>query len=165
MAMISAVEFCIEREYDRLVRAVTGACGSFALAEDAVQEGFARAWERQQHGESFENLAGWVATAALNYARTGWRRRKAERGALLRAAARPCAEDADRWSALTEVVRAAVEGLPRRQREAVYLYYFLDFDVNTVADLLDVAPGTVKTALSRARTHLATELCDYRTES
>lgn len=63
------------------------------------------------------------------------------------------------------VVRAAIEGLARRQRDAVVLYYLLDLDVATAARLLTVSEGTVKTALSRARAHLAAVLVNRQLEA
>src|SRR5262249_40413881 len=44
-------------QYPRLVGAVTLLCGSRALAEDAVQEAVARAWERSERGERIDALA------------------------------------------------------------------------------------------------------------
>lgn len=159
MAVADDLEACIASHYDRLVGAVSMVSGSVPLAEDAVQEAFARAWERTQRGESFEHLPGWVATVALNLARSGRRRRQTERRAVARLGARRPAPEAE-WSNLHDVVRAAIDALPRRQREAVCLYYLLDLDVRTVADLLGVSPGTVKTALSRARSSLADVLSE-----
>lgn len=71
----------------------------------------------------------------------------------------------EQWSGVANVVRAAVDGLPRRQRDVVCLYYFLDLDVAKVADLLGVSNGTVKTAVSRARARLAVELVEQELEA
>lgn len=79
MAMTAEIERCIEAEYKRLVGVVSLVTGSVALAEEAVQEAFARAWERAQRGQDFDHLAGWVATVALNQARSGRRRLTTER--------------------------------------------------------------------------------------
>lgn len=55
-------------------------------------------------------------------------------------------------------VRAAIRNLPRRQREVVYLCYYLDLGVVAAARALGVNVGTVKKALHRARATLATKL-------
>jgi RNA polymerase sigma factor (sigma-70 family) len=55
-------------------------------------------------------------------------------------------------------VGRAVSGLPLRQRQAVVLHYYLDLDVAETARTLGVSPGTVKTALHRARRTLAGRL-------
>lgn len=154
------IESCIRDQYARLVGIVSVTTGSTALAEDAVQEAFARAWERSQRGQDIEHLAAWVVTVALNQARSGHRRRQAEQRALARIPVATAAREGDGTNAIDVrmVVRAAIEGLSRRQRDAVVLYYLLDVDVATVARLLAVSEGTVKSALSRARTHLAAAL-------
>lgn len=48
--------------------------------------------------------------------------------------------------------------LPRRQREVVVLYYFLDQSVDRIAAELEIPAGTVKAALHRARAALAMQL-------
>jgi RNA polymerase sigma factor (sigma-70 family) len=49
----------------------------------------------------------------------------------------------------------APAALPRRQREAVVLRYYLQMDTREVAEALGVHEGTVKSTLSRARSALA----------
>jgi len=156
MAVSGEVERCIENHYGQLVRAVAVVAGSVGEAEDAVQEAFARAWERERRGQTFEHLAGWVATVALNHIRSRMRRSTNERHTVSRLAAtlvRTQCRGSEPELALT--VRAAIDGLARRQREAVILYYLLDVDIATTARLLKVSEGTVKSALSRARAVLA----------
>ena len=50
----------------RIVAGLSILAGSQAVAEEAVQEALARAWERSERGERIESLAGWVATVATN---------------------------------------------------------------------------------------------------
>jgi RNA polymerase sigma-70 factor (ECF subfamily) len=154
MTVPGEVERCIDTEYGRLVRAVAVIAGSTGDAEEAVQEAFARAWERERRGQTFDHLAGWVATVALNHVRSRFRRSTSERRALDRLAAAPTpAQEPEPDIAL--IVRSAIDGLARRQRDAVVLYYLLDVDIATTARLLDVSEGTVKSALARARSTLA----------
>lgn len=164
--MDGAIEDCIRSEYRRLVGAVTVVTGSPAAAEDAVQEAFARAWERSRRGETFTHLAGWVATVALNHARRGHRRRGAEERALVRLTAAPARTARSTADVVTTevAVRAAVDRLSGRQREVVVLHHLLDVDVATTAALLGVSEGTVKSALHRARAHLADALTDHEEE-
>lgn len=156
------VEALYRTEYSRLVGVVSVATGSGPVAEEAVQEAFARAVDRVRRGHSFEHLAGWVVTVALNEARSGHRRRTTERRALDRSdTSLPAEVDA----AVGVTLRAAISELPRRQRQAVVLYYLLDLDVTTVARLLHVSDGTVKSALSRARERLQSLLDDREVEA
>ena len=165
MAVDGELQRCVRAEYARLVAVVAVVTGSHELAEEAVQEAFARAWERTQRGEMFEHLEGWVVTVALNYARSGRRRRQSERRAVQRLAARSTTAAPLDPPDVSLVVRSALDGLPGRQRDAVVLYYLLDVDVATTARLLGVSTGTIKSALSRARARLSELLREPELES
>jgi RNA polymerase sigma-70 factor (ECF subfamily) len=140
--------------YPRLVAGVGLAAGSRALAEDAVQEALARAWERSERGEEIRNLGGWVTAVALNLSRSALRRLRVER----RARERLVTKAAEEPSPLRVDVERSVAALPRRQREVTVLRYFQGLEVKEIAEILGVHEGTVKTTLHRARAALATAL-------
>jgi RNA polymerase sigma-70 factor (ECF subfamily) len=140
----------------RVVGALTLAAGSRAAAEDAVSEALARAWERSDRGEHIDSLPAWVTVVGLNLVRSGWRRRLAERRAVDRVLPAPDAAGTDD---LVDV-RRALASLPRRQREATVLRYYLDYDVAAVATALGITEGTAKATLFRARQSLAAALGD-----
>ena len=149
-----AIERFVESEYVRVVAAVAMVADSLALAEEAVQEALARAWERGRRGHEVESLPRWVVTVALNVARSARRRRRLEASVgWSPAPAVPAPESA------VDIARA-VSALPLRQRQAVVLHYYLDLDVAETARTLGVSPGTVKTALHRARRTMAVRLGD-----
>jgi RNA polymerase sigma-70 factor (ECF subfamily) len=155
----AAVERLVQEGYARLVRAVALACGSPAAAEEAVLEALARAWERAAGGTEFEHLEGWVLTVALNGTRRSWRR--AQRHTPLSDLDGASTPEPD--PALVDL-RTAVAALPRRQREAVVLHYYLGFPVDQVAAVVGTAPGTVKNALFRARRTLGRALGEPSSE-
>jgi len=118
-----------------------------------VQEAVARAWERSERGADIASLTAWVTTVSLNLARSRLRRVAAERRARARLDARdstPSGSVEDRL----DLIRA-LEALPRRQREATVLRYYLGMDVKEVADMLGMTEGTAKTTLFRARRALS----------
>jgi len=152
----AAVNEFLHTAYPRLVAAVALVCSSHAAAEDAVQEALLRAWERSEKGEEIEHLNAWVATVALNLARSGLRRVIAERKARTKLAAayrQGAGPSGDRVD-----VERALTALPRRQREAVVLRYYLQMDTREAADVLHTSEGTVKSTLFRARASLANAL-------
>lgn len=55
-------------------------------------------------------------------------------------------------------VADALAELPAQQRTVATLFYLLDQPIDVIAQSLDVAEGTVKTHLHRARTSLALAL-------
>jgi RNA polymerase sigma-70 factor, ECF subfamily len=147
----------IRDDYARMVAGLAVACGSAALAEDAVQEALARAIERTGRGERITDLKAWVAVVARNVTRSFFRRVVAERRARLRgaAAAEPNEglSDADRIDLL-----AAIKALGHNQREAVALFYFADLSVEEVARVMKLHPEAVKGLLHRGRASLARSL-------
>jgi RNA polymerase sigma-70 factor, ECF subfamily len=149
-----AIREFLHTDYPRLVAAVGLMAGSRALAEDAVQEALARAWERSERGEDIRSLGPWVSTVALNLSRSALRRLRVERRAKARFETHPLEEP----SSLRVDVERAVASLPRRQREVTVLHYFLGMDVRKIAEILGVHEGTVKTNLHRARAALAVAL-------
>ncbi len=141
--------------YPRLLGAVALVTGDLATAEDAVQEAIVRAWERSERGERIEALDRWVAAVAMNLSRSRLRRLRVERLAGPRLVA---AATSDEPSGDAIDVRGALAALPRRQREATVLRYYLDLSTAEIAHLMKTSEGTVKSQLSKARGHLAGSL-------
>ena len=136
----------------RLVGLLVSAGASPALAEDLMQEAYARLvprWESVQH---YDNPEAWVRTVALRlYLSHERRSRLFHRRAPILAAPDSAAEPTpDRVA-----VEAALGQLPTDQRVVVVLHYLVDQSVDDIAATLRIAPGTVKSRLSRARAHLA----------
>ena len=147
-----AIRTFLLRDHGRVVRAVAVVCGDRQRAEDAVQDALVDVWTKNRE---VDDLTGWVTTAALHRARSRWRTLAAERRAFDRLAAQSRTRSdpgpsgaADGWLA------DALKDLPRAQREVVALHYLLDMTVADVAVRLDIAEGTVKAHLHRARTTL-----------
>jgi RNA polymerase sigma factor (sigma-70 family) len=154
----------LHSEYPRLVAAVALASGSRPAAEDAVQEALLRAWERSERGEDIVSLRAWVAAVALNLARSGLRRLRSERRAKSRLRERGWTEDPSIGAERSVDVKRALDALPRRQREAAVLRYYLQLDTSEIASALGINEGTVKSTLSRARAALAAALAIRDTE-
>jgi RNA polymerase sigma factor (sigma-70 family) len=59
-------------------------------------------------------------------------------------------DDAER-----QQVRSALAQLPERQRLALFLRYYADFDYSQIAETLGIKVGTVSATLSAARANVA----------
>jgi RNA polymerase sigma-70 factor (ECF subfamily) len=147
------LEDFLARDYARVVGAVGLVCGSRAVTEDAVSEAMVRAWEWIRRGRTIDSLPAWITVVALNQARSWGRRRRAEAHAVerLHALERDRRESAGSRTALALDVWQALQALPRRQREVTVLRFYLDLDVRSIAAMLEISDGSVKTSLSRAR--------------
>ncbi len=146
-------DFFVDRHAD-LVRALSLALADPELGRDAASEGFARALQRWTRVSKYDNPAGWVYRVGLNWARSRRRRTRRElTGVVL---AEPAAEAVVADADLIEAMR----GLSIDHRAVVVGRYYLDWSEAQLAHALDVAPGTVKSRLSRALDQLAIALED-----
>lgn len=133
-----------EAESPRVFHTVFLLCGDRALAQDATQEAFARAFERWGRLRDRPWVGGWVTSTAVNAARRTLRRRPSPRPT------RQNEPDLDEALDLWRSVRA----LPLRQQQAVILRYRLDLPVEQVAAAMGCDAGTVRNHLARARAKL-----------
>jgi RNA polymerase sigma-70 factor (ECF subfamily) len=128
--------------------------GDVGAGEDLAQEALTRAWARWGRVSRLDAPEAWTYHVAVNLARSRHRRKQAEQRALARVgedAGTPVVETADALA-----VRDAVSALPERMRAALVLRYFADLPVNEVAEILECAPGTVKSLTSQAIDRLRT---------
>jgi RNA polymerase sigma-70 factor (ECF subfamily) len=150
-----AIRRFLDTDYARLVAGLSLVTGSQHVAEDAVQEALARAWERSLRGESISSLRSWVAVVALNVVRSRFRRLRVERSAKMRlpeGSRQAVSLDAseDRLD-----LERALRSIPRRQRDAIVLRYAVDLPIRDVASALKLTEDGAKALLYRARRSLA----------
>ena len=154
--VVVAVDFetFFTRHHADMVRALTLALGDAEFGRDAAAEGFARALPRWQQLSTYGNPSGWVYRAGLNWARSRHRKRRRERVGVVVERAAPAVPPRD--------VRLidALRQLSFDHRSVVVGRYYLDWSEAQLADALDIAPGTVKSRLSRALDQLASLLED-----
>lgn len=131
---------------DRIGRALSLTVGDSDLGFEAVDEAMARAYSDWDAVGCFKNPQGWVYRTGLNWA-TSWLRRVKR----ARTKAPLLAEPSAGLSGHADVdLMAAVMELGEKHRAVVVLRYFCDMNVDETADALGIAPGTVKSRLSRA---------------
>jgi RNA polymerase sigma factor (sigma-70 family) len=127
--------------------------GDPRAAEDVSQEVFLYIWE---HPEAFDPTRGgmrtWLGTLAhrrsVDYIRREEaRRRRTQREASRRAIAIPDVEEMATAIVAAERVRAALDVLPREQRQAIQLAYFEGKTYRQVAEVLGIPEGTAKSRL------------------
>ena len=119
-------------------------------AEEVTQDAFVRLYERWGRAVAIEHPQAWVRKVAL---RDAIRRAKRERFVPVVEVVDHAALDTPHVPDL-DLLRA-VATLPAQQRAAVALYYLEDRPVDEVAEVLEVAPATVRQHLFRARKQLS----------
>ena len=147
------------RAKDDCLRTVLVSIGNQDRAQDLVDEAFARACASWRTVGRHPAPAAWVVRTALNANISRWRRRHREVPVAdpETVADRPT-PDAPDSSTVDPRIMAALLHLPLRQRQVVALRLFLDFDTGRTAEVLGVAPSTVKAHLARAIASLRDEL-------
>ncbi len=132
-------------------------------AEDVVQEGFAdvyRAWHRIREPD---RVLSYVRSAVLNRARNRLRRRRlAARMVPWVATADGSPEDGALSGDRRARLLAALDALPRRQREVVVLRFYAELSERETGEALGISVGSVKTHLHRALRALAEQVEDDR---
>jgi RNA polymerase sigma-70 factor (sigma-E family) len=136
-----------------LIRLAVVMIGDRQAAEDVVQEAFCGLFRRWAQLADKDKALSYVRSSALNGCRSELRRRiRIERRASRDAAAAD-AESAEYLALIGEEHRevlAALRRLPRRQREALVLRFYLDLSEPEIAAAMGITPGTVKSTTSRA---------------
>ena len=144
-------------EYHQVVALVYVLSGSRWAAEELTQDAFIEAHRRWAVVGAYDDPGAWVRKVAVNKARSWGRRRSAE----ARAYAKHTIRERELPAELPESSDgfwSEVRSLPERQAQIVALHYLDDRPVDQIAELLNIAPGTVKTQLHRARATLAGRL-------
>lgn len=121
-------------------------------ADDVVQDALTRAWRRRStYDEAKGEPLPWLLAITADRARRHRTRTRATHELVDHPA--PRVESDTRVDLL-----AAVARLPRKQRLAVELHYFLGLDTALTAQALGCAVGTVTSQLSDARARLRLDL-------
>ncbi len=155
---------CLEREEflrlagaykDTVYRVALHALGSPHDADDIVQETLLRLWKRSEPFESEAHAKHWLIRVALNLCknvfRAPWRKHKR----LEELDATAVFDTSEQVTLYAEVM-----ALPEKYRTVLYLFYYEDYSVKEVAQLLGISETAVTTRLSRARQALKTKLTE-----
>lgn len=143
----------VRDRYAALVGMLTLYVGDRDVAKELAQDALVKMIRDWNQVRSMDNPAGWLTAVAFNQARSWWRRRYAEQRARRRHGPTQTATEVPDTE-MAMVVRAAVAGLPDRQRQAIILRYFDDCSVAETARIMGCADGTVKALTSQARATL-----------
>jgi len=166
LAAAGGFDALVSRHRDQVFRVALSVLGpgAEADAEDVAQEVFVRAYRRLGSFRGESRVGTWLYRVAFNLA-VDHRRRAGRRGeelggetldALPASGGDPHRVARDGESA--RLVRRLLDTLPEAQRAALHLHYWMGHTVAEIAELLDLAEGTVKSHLHRGRARLREEL-------
>ena len=125
-------------------------------AEDITQEVFLKLYKSNTEFAADENIKAWLIRVAVNQAKsllkTVWNTRRGELTENLTDSKGSFLSDD-----CLELYRY-VDGLKPKYRTIIYLYYYEQYSVKEIAELLKIRETTVTTQLSRARNQLKEKL-------
>jgi RNA polymerase sigma-70 factor, ECF subfamily len=146
----------VRRHRAGVVNVVYRMCGEAALAEDAAQEAFLRAWQNLGRYNPRFAFRNWVYRIALNVAMDALRRERpttdVDTEPLVSGEESPEARVERRQ--LAEQVQRAVMNLPPASRAVLVLREYEALSYQEIAEALDIPLGTVMSRLNYARTQL-----------
>jgi RNA polymerase sigma-70 factor (ECF subfamily) len=124
-------------------------------ADDITQEAFFKAYRNLHRFDESREFRPWVMSIAANLCRNHRRSVSRYSKALWHFAGEKIGHQESIEQEITqqadvEQLLEAIRQLRPVEQEIIYLRYFLEFDVATTADILDIRPGTVKSRLHRA---------------
>ncbi len=138
-----------------------------ALAEDVVQETMTKVWRKAGlYVANRGSVSAWVYTVARNTRIDRVRRASSQAyddiDDLDLESDEPTGEDQAHLSQQATSIAAAVQELPKEQREVIELAFMHDLPQSEIAEKLSLPLGTVKSRLRLAYGKLKVRLEDYK---
>lgn len=156
---MNAVEYntCVEKHLNMVYRISFHYFGNREDAEDVSQDVFMKLFSSKINLEDEELVKAWLIRVTTNtchsYFRNPFRRRRTD-------------IDESEWMNMTgdglseqeivnrKVIMDAVLSLPEHYRIIVYLFYYEEYSIGQISNILKIKETTVQTRLSRARDKL-----------
>ncbi len=125
-----------------------------AMAEDAVQETFLKAWRAIGSFKAGTQLRAWLMRILLNHLRGARRRRSLNPIRLVPGLHDPTAPDSPERQYLHSETASELFGLLNSlrddERAVVVMHYYMELSLSEIAVATGWPPGTVRSRLSRA---------------
>lgn len=148
--MREEITLLIEKYQDNLFAAAFSICRNADDANDIVQETFLQYYTTNKQFESEQHIKAWLIRVAINKAKninlSFWKRKRVSMEDYINTLAFETPEDG---ALFEEVMR-----LPEKYRIVLHLFYYEDYTVREIADVLKVSEANVKVRLNRGRTLL-----------
>lgn len=130
-----------------LFAAAFNVCKNAQDAEDVVQDTFIQYYISNKEFDNEQHIRAWLIRVAINKAknvnRTFWRQNKLSLEDYMESLTFETPED--------EHLFETVMSLPEKYRIVIHLFYYEDYSVSEIADILKLSQSNVKVRLSRGR--------------
>lgn len=165
---ISGLESLVMLYQGQALRVAYLTTRDYTLAEDVVQASFLRAYERIAQFDGSKRFGPWFIRSVINSSITAVRNGPGQYLELqpedeieLPSPDPTLVEMLERAETKSEIL-AALDKLPPKERAAIVMRYYLDWDDAEVSQRLSIPAGTVRRRLHDARRRLRSLLPSYR---
>ena len=145
--MKQPVEELTERYRDNLFAVAFHVCKNAADADDIVQETFLQYYVAKKEFDSEAHIRAWLIRVAVNKAknvnRSFWRQHKVPLEEYMESLVFETQKE--------ETLFETVMKLPEKYRIIIHLYYYEDYSVREIGEILSLKESNVKVRLSRGR--------------
>lgn len=152
--MKPSVKELFEKYRNNLYAAAFNVCGNAEDAEDVVQDTFIQYYLLKKEFDNEQHIRAWLIRVAINKAkntnRTFWRRNKVPLEDYMETLTFETLESGELFETVMK--------LPRKYRIVIHLFYYEDYTVHEIADILRITESNVKVRLSRGRVMLKEKL-------
>lgn len=141
-------------------------CGNISDAEDLFQDTWLKAMKYYKKYDSSKPFEKWLFAICVNTYKDKlklfYNKRKInftsdeEKNAFLNSVPDKKAENEKLYLEL----HLAVSALPKKLKVVLVLYYFKDYSIKEISEILNIPDGTVKSRLKKAKTELKRGLND-----
>ena len=152
--MKPSLQGLVESYGENLYAIAFNVCGNIHDAEDVVQDTFLSYFTAKKEFESEEHIRAWLIRVAINKAknktRAFWHRNTVALEDYMSSAEFPSSEASDLFEAVMK--------LPEKYRIVIHLFYYEDYSIKEISEILGLSSGNVKVRLSRGRESLRNTL-------
>lgn len=159
--MITETEYIsfVERLKDTVFRLARSILVDSHLAEDVTQDVFAKVWQQREAVLGSEHPRAYTCRIAHNLAIDRLRHRERERSFVIGEIDRPNYTNADvDTSDMVALTKRFISELPDKQRIAIHLRDVEGYELEEIAQILEVDEASVRVNLSRARKRIKEQL-------
>lgn len=152
--MRQSVKELFEKYQNNLYAVAFNVCKNAEDAKDVVQDTFIQYHLLKKEFDNEQHIRAWLIRVAINKAknmnRTFWRKNKVPLEEYIETLAFETPE--------SEELFETVMKLPEKYRIVIHLFYYEDYTVHEIADILKITESNVKVRLSRGRVMLKEKL-------
>ena len=145
-----------ERQDKADAKADAAAATPKPVADDAVQDTYLRYCSYDKEFTDEDHIRAWLLRVAINRARdqkrSFWEKHRVSWEDYMETLSFEAPEDKSLFE--------AVMSLPAKYRTVIHLFYYEDYSVTRIAEILHLREGTVKSQLNRGRQLLKTKLME-----